>query len=505
MSARELPARPNLEHLKKQAKLLLRGYLQAETSAVERFGQAQVLATPPKLADALHVIAREYGFDHWAGLKVHVASLSDNPMEALSAAIKANDATLLRQVLNRYPQVKPQLDEPLPDYSFGAPAILAAVHKENREMIEALLEAGANINARSRWWAGSFGVLDSSGPELARYLIERGAYVDVHAAARLGMFDRLKELIQADPALVHARGGDGQTPLHFAANLEIAAFLLDHGADINARDIDHESTPAQYMASHWPRRPEVVRYLISRGATTDILMVAAVGDLERVQWHLDEDPASVRISVSEKDFPKQNPESGGCIYIFTFGWTRTAHMLAHTFGHKEVFRLLMQRSSLGLRFAIACEVGEDQLVKNLLAKHPDIIEKQRPEAYRRINGAALRNNTRAVGMMLSAGWPADVRGKDDQTPLHWAAFHGNVEMARELIGHQAPLEVEEQQFKGTPLSWALYGSEHGWHRDAGDYPGTVEVLLSAGAKAPGPLDDLHAPEEVLQVMRRHFG
>jgi ankyrin repeat protein len=426
-------------------------------------------------------------------------------MEALCAAIKANDAPLLRQVLERHPELKSQLDDPLPDYGFGTPAIVAAVHKDNRELIEALLQAGANINARSHWWAGSFGVLDSAGPELARYLIDNEAYVDIHAAARLGMFDRLKELIEADPALVHGRGGDGQTALHFAANIEIAEYLLDHGAEIDARDIDHESTPAQYMASHWPRRPEVARYLISRGASTDILMAAAVGELERVRWHLDEDPASVRISVSEKDFPKQNPESGGCIYIFTFGWTRTAHMLSHQFGHEDVFRLLMQRSSLGQRFAIACEVGDEELAKNLLAKHPGLIEKQPPEAYRRIIGAALRNNARAVGMMLKAGWPADVRGKDDQTPLHWAAFHGNVEMARALIAHQAPLEAEEQEFKGTPVSWALHGSRHGWNRDKGDYPATVDALLSAGAKAPGSIGDLEPPEEVLEVVRKHSG
>jgi ankyrin repeat protein len=506
MSLRELPARPNLEHLRKQARLLLRGCLQADTAAIDRFRDVEVTysGATPKLADAQHVIACEYGFATWAKLKAHVGSLSDDPVEALTAAVKANDAPLLRQVLERYPVLKSQLDEPLPNYSFDTPAIVAAVHKQNREMIDALLDAGANINARSRWWAGGFGVLDSSDPELTPYLIERGAYVDIHAAARLGMFDRVKELIAAEPTLVRAPGGDGQTPLHFASTVEIAGYLVDHGADIDARDVDHESTAAQYMAGHSPLRHEVARYLISRGARTDILMAAALGDLELVRQHLDDDPASVRISVSEKDFPKQDPRSGGSIYIFTFGWTRTAHMLAHKFGHEDVFRLLMQRSSLGLRFAIACEVGDDELAKQLLAKNPSLIEKLPREAYRRIIGAALRNNARAVGMMLSAGWPPDVYGNHEQTALHWAAFHGNSQMVRILLDHHAPLEAAEQQFNGTPLGWALYGSKHGWYRDAGDYPGAVKVLLSAGAKAPGPIEELDAPQEVLEVMRRHF-
>jgi ankyrin repeat protein len=507
MSLRELPARPNLEHLKKQARLLLRGSLQAEPAAIDRFREVQVPwpTAAPKLADAQHVIAREYGFDNWANLKAHVGALSDDPMEALTAAIKANDAPLLRQVLARYPSLKAKLDEPLPNYSFDTPALIAAVQKGNRAMIDALLDSGANIHARTKWWAGGFGVLDMSSAELTPYLIERGAYVDIHAAARLGMFDRVKSLVEADPGLVHARGGDGQTPLHFAASIEIAEYLLDHGAEIDVRDIDHESTAAQYMAAQWPRRPEVARYLISRGAQTDILMAASVGDLELVRQHLDEDPDTVRINVSERDFPKQNPESGGCIYIFGFGWTRTAHMLAHQFGHEDVFRLLMQRSPLGLRFAMACDVGDEALAKSLLAKHPDLIAKQPPRAFRRIIGAAVRNNARAVSMMLAAGWPANVQGEKDQTPLHWAAFHGNVEMVRDLLLHHASLEAEEQEFKGTPLGWALYGSEHGWRRDQGDFPLTVEALLSAGAKVPRPVEELEAPEEVLAVVRRHQG
>jgi ankyrin repeat protein len=507
MPIRELPAHPSLEHLKKQARQLLRGLLQADPSAADRFSAAQVThATPAvKLAQAQLVIAREYGFEGWANLKAQVGALSDDPVEALTAAIKANDAPLVRQVLARYQALKSTLDEPLPNYSFDTPAIVAAVQKDNREMVDALLAAGADINARSKWWAGGFGVLDSSSQELTPYLIKRGAYVDIHAAARHGMLERVKELVEGDRALVHARGGDGQTPLHFASSVEIAAYLLDHDADIDGRDVDHESTAAQYMVGTWPRRHEVARYLIARGAQTDILMAAALGDLELVRSLLDENPAVVWVSVAEKYFPKQDPRSGGHIYIFSFGWGRMAHMLANEFGHQEVFRLLMQRSALVLRFAQACEAGEEALASDVLKKHPDVIRMMPAKVDRLILGAAFRRNTQAVEMMLKAGWPAAVFGEYGQTPLHWAAFHGNAEMVRILLAHQAPVEAEAQQFKGTPLGWALRGSEHSWHRDKGDYPRAVEALLAAGAKLSRPAEDLEATEEVLDVLLRHRG
>jgi len=81
--------------------------------------------------------------------------------------------------------------------------------------------------------------------------------------------------------------------------------LLDHGADIDARDIDHESTGAQYIASsrqymEWKEldRHDIVRFLISRCAQTDILMASAIGDLSLVEPILNDEPETSRITVN---------------------------------------------------------------------------------------------------------------------------------------------------------------------------------------------------------------
>src|SRR2546430_16129875 len=131
-----------------------------------------------------------------------------DPIELLKQAFAEHDAVLFRRLLERHPDVKAKINEPVA--AFDAPLITRV---RSREMLDVLLEAGADINAKSRWWAGGFGLLHGAEPGLAAYAIQRGAVVDVHAAARLGMIGKLRELISADPALVHARGGDGQTPL----------------------------------------------------------------------------------------------------------------------------------------------------------------------------------------------------------------------------------------------------------------------------------------------------
>src|SRR5436190_8678451 len=281
--SKSLPSRPDLEQLRDQARDLLQALKSGDPDAAQRFREIhppasaaaamEISVASISLSDAHLVIAREYGFASWLKLAEHVESLQREPGDPLALfkqAFENHDTPLFRRLLERFPEYRAKINEPIA--AFDAPVITQV---RTREMLDVLLEAGADINAKSRWWAGGFGLLHNAVPDLAAYAIERGAIVDVHAAARLGLIGKLRELIAADPTLVHARGGDGQTPLHFASTVEIAKYLLDMGADIDARDVDHESTPAQYMIKD---RQEIVRLLVRRGCRTDILMAAALGD-----------------------------------------------------------------------------------------------------------------------------------------------------------------------------------------------------------------------------------
>ena len=489
---KELPSSANLEHLRKQAKALLHDYQQKEPQAVAKFGTLRLKAGP-KLSDAQHLIAREYGFDSWSKLKEQVESLAAGFAEAVPLARRAlrdDDAAGFRRVLERYPMLKARINEPVAD--FDSPLITQV---RSRAMLDVLVDAGADINATSSWWAGGFGLLDCADPDVAAHAIQRGAVITVHAAARLGMLEKLKELIAAHPELVHARGGDGQTPLHFASTVEIAEHLLDRGADIDARDVDHESTPAQYMVR---TRPEVARYLIRRGCKTDILMAAALGDVGLVREHLHADPESIRMRVSDEYFPMVGSGRGGTIYQWELGWYVSACQVAKSYGHIDIFGLLMERSPTEEKLLNACWLHDEGLVSSLLAQHPDLANVLPAAGRRQLAHAARNNDMSAARLMLATGLPVETFSQHHATPLHWAAWHGNAELVRLILPHHPPLEDADNEFKGTPLGWAIHGSENGWDRQNGDHAATVEALLDAGAILPKKVEGTETVRAVLR-------
>jgi ankyrin repeat protein len=117
-------------------------------------------------------------------------------------------------------------------------------------------------------------------------------------AAMAGDAETVRHLIADDPSLASEYTDDGWTALHLAASAEIAAMLLNAGADINARNRHKAYGPGNSPLSGatYQQRLDVVRLLIERGADVDqgdnagwtpLHLAAANGYLEIARLLLD--------------------------------------------------------------------------------------------------------------------------------------------------------------------------------------------------------------------------
>jgi len=171
---------------------------------------------------------------------------------------------------------------------------------------------------------------------------------ELFAAIDAKDLDAVRELVTAKPGLAAQADSDDRTPLHAAAAkdaVEIAAYLLDAGAPMNART-DEGRTALHDAIEHGGDR--VRDLLLSRGAEVDICSAAILGRVDEVREMLARDPALANDRSTE---------------LSPLGWaafgnqTEVAKVLldagarmddgelhcAASVGHVEVGRLLIER------------------------------------------------------------------------------------------------------------------------------------------------------------------
>jgi ankyrin repeat protein len=482
---RTLPARPDLDQQKKLAKDLLRGYHAGDRDAVARIRAQLPDKSTISLADAQFVLAREYGFVSWQALSDHVIERrvdTTPPIERFKKAVTERDAQAVRRVVMAHAEVRSQIDAPL--FSFDSPALLAALN--DIELVDVLLDLGADPNRRSSWWAGGFHALHSARGEVAERLLAAGAVPDACAAANLDRPELLSRLLEADPARVHERGGDGQTPLHFARSRTVVDLLLAAGADIDARDRDHRSTPAEWMLEHTrgAGRYELARYLTDRGAATDIFLAAALGLTERVRTMLQAQPALLGLKTGQGQYGEQ-PPSTYHIYFWTIGGGRSPIDVAQQFAQHQTLEVMLDFASPVQRLRSACFSGDEAGARVLLRDHPGLIASMTQADHRAIADAAWHGLARTVALMLDVGFDPRTPGHDSGTALHCAAWEGSVDTVKALLRHPdatALVAIKDARYGATPLGWCCHGSRFG--NTTHDHAGVARALLEAGAR-PG--------------------
>ncbi len=494
---RALPARVNLEQQKSQAKELLRAFAAADPEAVARVRAALPDKSRIVLADAQFTLAREYGFESWNALKQHIddrMAAARAPHEQLHHAMQRRDAVMARQLLAQHAEFRPLINAPM--FAYNAPALVSFA--DDAAMVDVLLEFGADPNKKSDWWAGGFHPLHVATGAAAERLLAAGAVPDACAAAHLDRPDLLLRLIESNPRCVAERGGDGQTPLHLARSQRVVDILLDAGADIDARDVDHRATPAEWMLdrSRGGGRYELARYLVERGASADIFLAAALGRTVDVRAMLERDPALLELQTGRGRYAEAKPSSFH-IYFWTIGSYRGPLEVAAQFGHEDTLAVMLPMATPVQRLRLACRRADSDAAQALLRDYPALVQSLATVDQRAITDAAWNGDAPAVALMMSLGFDPATTGQDAGTALHCAAWQGSAACVAAILSHEsgrAIVNATEVHHGSTPLGWCCHGSLNGPR--AGDFEQVARLLLEAGA-TPYAFDASEAVEAVL--------
>jgi hypothetical protein len=331
MPAKQFPSKPDLNHLKYQAKDLLKGLSARDRGVAQRLREfnprfkdatdAEIFDSALRLSDAQFTIAREYGFKSWARLKAHVESpelagrLKLPHHERIENAVfrhavnllDAGDAAGLCDYLKQHPKLVHEHVEFESGNYFHSAGLLEFIAenpirhgklpKNIVEVAKVILDAGPDQTSRNvtlalvatgsvphecgvqiplidllcDYGANPDGAIHAAALhgyfQTVTALITRGAHIDLPIAAVLNRVEDARRLLPA------ADGAERHLALAVASqvgHIEIVRLLLDAGEDPNRYNPPGghaHSTPLHQAALIG--HEDLVRLLVERGASAD--------------------------------------------------------------------------------------------------------------------------------------------------------------------------------------------------------------------------------------------
>lgn len=295
MDAKALPARPSLEQYRKQAKELLRACKSGDSGAlqrIKRYRHSGKLSASVTLADAQLTIAREHAFESWPKFVKHIAALARedsrvSQFELAADAIVAGDAVTLKRLLGAHPELIRERSTRMhqatllhyvaangfEDYRQKSPKnavgitetllsagaevdavaemygkattlclVASSIHPMRAGvqvgLLESLLDAGAAIDGLPGGSRPVIAALRNGRGEAAEFLAERGARLDLEAAAALGRLGLVKDFFADDGSLKAATKVQLESGFLWACEYgrdNVVDFLLQRGVDLRVQ------------------------------------------------------------------------------------------------------------------------------------------------------------------------------------------------------------------------------------------------------------------------------
>ncbi|MFZ0037684.1 MAG: ankyrin repeat domain-containing protein [Candidatus Acidiferrales bacterium] len=541
MPEKELPARPNLEQYKKQAKDLVSDCDLGVLDALARIkrhhprfhnlADSEIRHAHVALTAAQLVIAREHGFESWPQFAKHIEMLS-----------------MIRSVAS--------LTDPV------AAFIEVACVPRHSSHVSGTLEHAEMI--------------------LSRY--PQVATSDIYTAAILADESTVRDFLLRDPKSATSKGGphgwDALTHLCFSRYLKLdksrsdafvrtARILLDAGADANTgwfETIDHpnprpEWESALYGAAAVARHPEVTRLLLERGAdpndgetpyhlpesydNTVMKIVLDSGKLNAVSlsWMLlrksdMHDEEGIRILLEHGADPNLMTRfdhnalhhalrRDNSLSIIELLLDRGADpalqnardgksaiaMAAHR-GRGDVLASLKQR---GIPLALdgvdqliaACAMADREAIRQIVAHEPNLTLQIIAEGGTLLAEFASNGNADGIRCLLDLGVSVAALYKEgdlyfdiakDSTALHVAAWRAWPSAVKELIARGSPVNAVDAKGR-TALALAVKACVDSYWTNRRS-PDSVDALLNAGASLSG-IEIPSGYEDVDVLLRQH--
>jgi ankyrin repeat protein len=528
-----LPERLNLDHLKKQAKDLIRRYRSRDGEAIARFRHAlpaaanrsddEIASLKLRLHDAQSCVARDYGFASWTDLRSYVAAQSaardDHAARVLRWLALVYSAEIGGTVDRANPRVAVRMLAESPDLVADSPYLACAIGDEDalRQATQAdpawvnraggplklppltaithssllqvpelrerlhrcarfLLTAGANPNQRigNRWPPASLSKPNDDHPLSALY----GAAGKNHDP---GLTKLLLDA-GADP-------NDDESLYHSLENPACTRLLLEHGARIEGsnalyRALDFDNVgPLALLLEHGADPNEPARNAPLTDWGTPLLWA-----IRRRR-----SPRHIAALLTAGADPSAMTPSGISAYrlALQFGLEEVAGLLRGTSGTEPISDEDM--------FVAACARGDEAEARRIRSARPDLPATLPQPQLRLLPDMTGEGGDEGARLMVELGWPIAVRGGDwNASALNLAVFRGNAALTRFLLEHGASwteMHGHDDNVSGT-LSWASCNEPVA----GGDWVGCAQALLEHGM--PSAKRDGDDPEWVLIDGRR---
>ena len=293
-------------------------------------------------------------------------------------------------------------------------------------------------------------------PGVVTALVEAGMDVDTRLKDGHTPFgDDLKRTLAA---LGHGEFEDrtvhGETPLMIAAvgnARDAAAELIAQGADVSAREEEHEWTPLHYAARD--NSIDVAKLLIDRGAGVDAKDSDGDTPLHIAAQYNSLDMAKLLI---DRGVDVEAKEEHGWTPLYTTTW-KNSH---------DVAKLLIDRGA-----EVDAKISNDSTPLHMAARYNSIdvakllidrgveVDAKATNGWRPLHTAAWKNSHDVAKLLIDRGADVDAKDSDGDTPLHIAAQYDSIDVAKLLVEHNADVHAQQER-RWTPLHSAAVKNSH---------------------------------------------